>query len=48
MAELKIMMLERQLVEQRMQWYLELAMAKRGLSECTCHVDYSTGEIRVS
>jgi len=46
--ELKVLMLERQLIEQKIKGYLEVAIARRGLADLGYEINYTSGEIKVS
>jgi hypothetical protein len=46
MLELKVLMLERQVIEQKIKGYLGIALAKRGLTDQSYEVSCETGEIR--
>lgn len=46
--ELKVLMLERQLIEQKIKGYLEVAIARRGLADLGYEINYASGEIKVS
>lgn len=46
--ELKVLMMERQLIEQKIKGYLEVAIARRGLADLGYEINYASGEIKVS